>query len=276
MIKLVASDLDGTIIDKNNSIFDNNFKAFEDLQKHNMNFVVCTGKTYSITKKTCAEVNARFGIFGNGNLIMDLKNEKVLYKKILAMNDVIACIDVAKKYNMHIHAYSDAEVITEELKYSFELVKLHEGSIIPAEDAENAINKESAKNRIFPYFNIVSDEKINLKKYSYRKLNGSPIKKNWQFYFNEYYEMKDGIILSIKPNTSEKVLPEQPLYFMFIDINGTEKPNRIGQDIFFINIYSDYITALGEGKGQERLKVNCSPIGSGLYCSEYYLLGGSF
>ena len=117
MIKLVASDLDGTIIDKNNSIFDNNFKAFEDLQKHNMNFVVCTGKTYSITKKTCAEINARFGIFGNGNLIMDLKNEKVLYKKILAMNDVIACIDVAKKYNMHIHAYSDAEVITEELKY---------------------------------------------------------------------------------------------------------------------------------------------------------------
>ncbi len=166
--------------------------------------------------------------------------------------------------------------VYEELKYSFELVKLHEGSIIPAEDAENAINKESAKNRIFPYFNIVSDEKINLKKYSYRKLNGSPIKKNWQFYFNEYYEMKDGIILSIKPNTSEKVLPEQPLYFMFIDINGTEKPNRIGQDIFFINIYSDYITALGEGKGQERLKVNCSPIGSGLYCSEYYLLGGSF
>ena len=127
--------------------------------------------------------------------------------------------------------------VYEELKYSFELVKLHEGSIIPAEDAENAINKESAKNRIFPYFNIVSDEKINLKKYSYRKLNGSPIKKNWQFYFNEYYEMKDGIILSIKPNTSEKVLPEQPLYFMFIDINGTEKPNRIGQDIFFINIY---------------------------------------
>ncbi len=166
--------------------------------------------------------------------------------------------------------------VYEELKYSFELVKLHEGSIIPADYEENAINKESVKNRIFPYFNISSDEKINLKKYSYRKLNGSPIKKNWQFYFNEYYEMKDGIIISIKPNESEKVLPDQPLYFMLTDINGAEKPNRIGQDIFFINIYSDYITALGEGKGHERLKVNCSPIGSGLYCSEYYLLGGSF
>ncbi len=51
MIKLVASDLDGTIIDKNNSIYDNNFKAIQDLNKHKMNFVICTGKTYPITKK---------------------------------------------------------------------------------------------------------------------------------------------------------------------------------------------------------------------------------
>jgi len=78
MIKLVASDLDVTIIDKNNLIFSNNFKAFDDLHKHNMNFVVCTGKTYPITKKMCSEINAKFGIFGNGNLIMDLENEKVL------------------------------------------------------------------------------------------------------------------------------------------------------------------------------------------------------
>ena len=28
MIKLVASDLDGTIIDKNNSIYDNNFQGY--------------------------------------------------------------------------------------------------------------------------------------------------------------------------------------------------------------------------------------------------------
>ena len=41
MIKLVASDLDGTIIDKNNSIYDNNFKAIQDLNKHKMNFVIC-------------------------------------------------------------------------------------------------------------------------------------------------------------------------------------------------------------------------------------------
>lgn len=117
MVKLVASDLDGTIIDKNNLIFSNNFKAFDDLHKHNMNFVVCTGKTYPITKKMCSEINAKFGIFGNGNLIMDLENEKVLYKNLLSISEVLSCIDVAKEHNMHVHIYTESEVITEQLKY---------------------------------------------------------------------------------------------------------------------------------------------------------------
>ena len=60
MIKLVASDLDGTIIDKNNYIYENNFKAIEYLNNNNMNFVICTGKTYPITKKLCSRINASF------------------------------------------------------------------------------------------------------------------------------------------------------------------------------------------------------------------------
>ena len=63
---------------------------------------------------------------------------------------------------------------------------------------------------------------------------------------------------------------------MFVDINGKEKPNRIGQDIFFMSVYKNSVTALGNGKNHARLKTDCSPIGRGVYCSEYYLLGGSF
>lgn len=117
MIKLVASDIDGTIVDNNNSIYAHNFQAFEDLSKHNMNFVVCTGKTYPITKHVCSQMNARFGIFGNGNLIVDLKTEEVLYKKLLNTAEVISCIDIAKKHHMHVHIYTNTDVITEKLEY---------------------------------------------------------------------------------------------------------------------------------------------------------------
>ena len=159
-----------------------------------------------------------------------------------------------------------------ELKYSFELVNLHEGNIIPADEKD--LNEIWYK--IIPYLNLKSPEKINLKRYSYRKMNGSSVKKNWQFYFTDFYETKSGLLLSFKENHSEIISDKQPLYFLFVDINGKNKPNRIGQDIFFLSVYKNHITALGEGRTHARLKANCSLIGSGLYCSEYYLLGGSF
>lgn len=117
MIKLVASDLDGTIIDKNNYIYKNNFKAIEDLNNHNMNFVICTGKTYPITKSICSKINASYGIFGNGNQIIDLKTGKEIYKNLLSKEDALSCINIAKNHGLHVHIYTDKQVITEELLY---------------------------------------------------------------------------------------------------------------------------------------------------------------
>lgn len=65
MIKLVASDLDGTIINQDNTIFEKNFKAINDINSKNIDFVICTGKTYPIIKNMCSKFNASYGIFGN-------------------------------------------------------------------------------------------------------------------------------------------------------------------------------------------------------------------
>lgn len=167
--------------------------------------------------------------------------------------------------------------VYENIKYSFSLVKLHEGTIIPSQDeAEKVVNEEYIMFRLFPFLNLESDERIKPYKYGYRKMNGSPVIKNSQFYFDKFVKRKDGTIIGIKENNIELKNENQPLYFMFVDINGKQKPNRIGQDIFIINIFKDSIHAMGKGKTNADLKANCSPISSGLYCSEYYLLGGRF
>ncbi len=117
MIKLVASDLDGTIIDKNNYIYKNNFTAIDDLNNHKMNFVICTGKTYPITKKICSKINASYGIFGNGNQIIDLRTGKEIYNNLLSKEQTLKCIDIAKKNHLHVHIYTDKDVISEDLLY---------------------------------------------------------------------------------------------------------------------------------------------------------------
>lgn len=117
MIKLVASDLDGTIIDKTGSIYENNFKAIDDINKKNIDFVVCTGKTYPIIKGMCSKFNATYGIFGNGNQIINLQTGEEIYKKLLTLDEINMCLNIAKDHNLHIHLYTNTDIITEKLEY---------------------------------------------------------------------------------------------------------------------------------------------------------------
>lgn len=116
-IKLIASDLDGTLIDHNNFIPVNNLTAINDINKKNIDFAICTGKTYSITKDICDKCNASYGIFGNGTQIINLKTGEEIYKNLLPIEDFNACYDLAKKYSLHVHVYSESEIITENLLY---------------------------------------------------------------------------------------------------------------------------------------------------------------
>lgn len=117
MIKLVASDLDGTIIGRDNNIVENNFKAINDINNKNIDFVICTGKTYPIIKGMCSKFNASYGIFGNGNQIINLRTGEEIYKKLLTDTEINSCINIARAHNLHIHIYTDNEIVTEELKY---------------------------------------------------------------------------------------------------------------------------------------------------------------
>ena len=127
MIKLIASDLDGTMFEKGNVIPETNLKAINDINNSNINFTICTGKTYSLFKNICQDIGTGYGIFGNENQIINLKTGEEIYRKLLKNEDVLFCINTAKKLNLHVHLYTNKEVITEKLLYmdlrNFELTK---------------------------------------------------------------------------------------------------------------------------------------------------------
>lgn len=116
-IKLVASDLDGTIISENNYIPESNFEAINKMNKNNINFAICTGKSYSISKDICNKCSATYGIFSNGSQIFNLKTGVQIFNSFLDNNDIRLCYDIAKKYNLHVHAYSDEQLVSERLQY---------------------------------------------------------------------------------------------------------------------------------------------------------------
>lgn len=164
----------------------------------------------------------------------------------------------------------------EQFNYCFSLVEMNEGVMAQNLDFDENIANKHMVTMIKPYFNLQEENLVSLKKYAYKRKNGRIMPKNSQFYFDKFLKIKDGSLISFKKNNNFVIDKEQPLYYMFVDVNGETKPNRIGDDVFFISIYEHKIRALGHEKEYSRMKKNCSPIGSGLYCSEFYLLGGHF
>lgn len=116
-VKLIASDLDGTIIDKNNNISSKNFEAIEKIHQKNIDFAICTGKAYSVSQKICDKFTATYGIFGNGTQIINLKTGQELLKRTLEKKDLLFIVTFAKRYNYHIHLYTENEIISEKLEY---------------------------------------------------------------------------------------------------------------------------------------------------------------
>ena len=224
MIKLVASDLDGTIIDKNNKINEENFKAINKINSNGLDFVICTGKTYPIVKDICNEFNANYGIFGNGNQIIDLKTDKVIYTSFLSQHELNTSIEIAKANNLHIHIYTNNDIITENLAYmDLRNYKLYEENpsinFKNVDDIQKYIinNKINVSQLIISSDNSLEDVKSNIAK----KINVSMhlIKKRGiykDFIIDKEYEYLDISPKKTNKNTALNILGN------YLNINRSE------------------------------------------------------
>lgn len=98
-------------------------------------------------------------------------------------------------------------------------------------------------------------------------------KKNDMYVFEKYFENANGLILGFKW-LNPKCNGHEVCAVMSVDVNGYEKPNVWGKDIFAVNFYKDYVEPAGKKLSLNKLIKDCSNAGSGVYCSAYYLIGG--
>lgn len=110
-----------------------------------------------------------------------------------------------------------------------------------------------------------------LKPYKVLYLNGTFPSKTYRF--DKYNLTSQNAILSVK-------FFEQPqddlIGILMYDVNGKTSPNTWGKDVFGYNIYSDRFEPFCKEKPVNIQTQDCSSDGTGLCCSNYYLMGGSF
>ena len=91
--------------------------------------------------------------------------------------------------------------------------------------------------------------------------------------FKDFQTTYSNAVISIKTLEHSK---DNVVALLMYDVNGKVGPNVWGKDVFGFNIYDNKFEPFGKHKPLNEQKKDCSGSGTGLYCSNYYLLGGSF
>jgi hypothetical protein len=129
---------------------------------------------------------------------------------------------------------------------------------------------------IGPYLNVDTSKNVQtLKNYHYKFKNGSHVPMQSPFFTKLYaYQENENIVIFkwLTCQCDEKT----PCATVFFDMNGKQKPNNIGKDIFGLYLYKNRIETFGAKLSNEELTKSCNSHSNGLNCSEYYLRGGKF
>ena len=119
---------------------------------------------------------------------------------------------------------------------------------------------------------VINNEiKNSVDSYKITFLNGTYPKEPYRF--KDFKTTYSNSIISLK--MFEKPLGDIEGLLMY-DVNGQMGPNIWGKDVFGLNIYKNKFEPFGKNKPVDLQKKDCSKQGTGIDCSNYYLIGGSF
>ncbi len=112
-IRLVALDIDDTLVDKTSIIPPRSLNALRSAQKRGVQIVLATGRGYLGTEAIRRQLGEgfRYIICFGGALVADFDTGSPRIHRFLTEADVAACIRIANELKLHVQIYQGDEVI---------------------------------------------------------------------------------------------------------------------------------------------------------------------
>ena len=112
-IRIIATDLDGTMLHHDNEVSVRNYRAIEHAVNEGMLYVVATGRCRSIVPISNLPV-MDYLIAENGAVIYRGGTEQVLYRQAISAAQLREAIRIGKKYHAFVELVSDGRILIEE------------------------------------------------------------------------------------------------------------------------------------------------------------------
>ena len=241
MYKLIAIDLDGTLLNSYGQISEKNKLALNNAKEKGIQIVLASGRTTDSVKSIANEIGVQnYIICGNGSLIYDLQKEEIIYDKFIEKKKALQIIDICEKNSIYYNIYTENMVIAKTLNNNVLFYY-----------QENANKPDNKKTKI----NIVQDIYEYVKNLENQNILKITISDNDVIIFNSIIrklrEVKDIDVLDVE-HMSRKIIKTGPeeskleYYYTEITKKNVDKWYAIEFLMENLNINSNEVLTIGD------------------------------
>ena len=119
MYKLIAIDLDGTILDSYGEVSENTKRILKETMKKGTKVIIASGRTIDSIKAIANEISTdKYIIAGNGSIIYDLQEKNVIYEKYIPKSKALNIIKICEDNSITYSVYTNKTIVADSLKYN--------------------------------------------------------------------------------------------------------------------------------------------------------------
>lgn len=137
MYKLIAIDLDGTLLNSKGEVSERNRLAINQAIVQGVEVVLCSGRVRGSIENIAADVGANnYIISGNGAEIYDVNNKTVIYRKFISKERTLEIAKFCEENSIFYSVHAENTIIASSLKHNI-LVHNSENNKKPIEKRTN-------------------------------------------------------------------------------------------------------------------------------------------
>lgn len=119
MYKLVAIDLDGTMLNQYGIVTENTKNAIKQTIQKGTDVIIASGRPIDSIKTIAKEIGSeKYFIAGNGALIYDIQKDEIIYDKFLPKKKVLEIIKICEENSISYNVYTDQTILATALRYN--------------------------------------------------------------------------------------------------------------------------------------------------------------
>ena len=119
MYKLVAIDLDGTMLNSYGIVTQNTKDVIEKVQEKGIEVIIASGRPIDSIKTIAKEIKSeKYFISGNGAIIYDIKKDEIIYENTLKKSKILDIVKICEENSIYYNIYTEKEILAKSLNYN--------------------------------------------------------------------------------------------------------------------------------------------------------------